>query len=195
MSRPTLVGITGGIGSGKTTVCRIFESLGVSVYYADDQAKQLMESREDLVERIKAIFGDDAYQSGKLNRKHIAEKAFSDKTLLEQLNQAVHPIVKSDFENWVNAHRNEKFLLKEAALLVETGSFKDLDKLIVVVSNDELRVARILKRDSHRKEEDVRKIIREQLTDEVKIEKADHIIRNDGASSLIKQVLSIYNTL
>lgn len=154
-----------------------------------------MESREDLVERIKAIFGDDAYQSGKLNRKHIAEKAFSDKTLLEQLNQAVHPIVKSDFENWVNAHRNEKFLLKEAALLVETGSFKDLDKLIVVVSNDELRVARILKRDSHRKEEDVRKIIREQLTDEVKIEKADHIIRNDGASSLIKQVLSIYNTL
>lgn len=195
MSKPKLVGITGGIGSGKSTVCKIFEVLGVKVYYADDRAKWLMENDLGLVEGIKSIFGDEAYLDGSLNRSHVSKKAFDNKEFLQQLNQLVHPAVKKDFGNWVGAHSSEKILLKEAALLIEAKSHQELDSLILVVSNEQTRINRVLHRDSHRNEEGVRKIISEQLSDEEKIPLVDFVITNNEGDSLIKQVMRVYEQL
>lgn len=195
VNKPKLVGITGGIGSGKTTVCKIFESLGVPVYYADDLAKQLMENDENLIKTIQSIFGEQSYTNGQLNRPFIADKAFTDKKLLNELNNAVHPVVKADFENWVLENSTQQVLLKEAALLIETGSYKALDALILVVADEQLRIDRVVQRDAHRTPEDVRKIMSEQLPDEEKSRLADFIIRNDSSESLIHQVSNIHSQL
>jgi dephospho-CoA kinase len=195
VSNPILVGVTGGIGSGKSTVCKIFESLGVKTYYADDRAKQLMAEDHELIEGITSLFGENAYNKNGINREEIARRAFQDKGLLEQLNQLVHPAVKKDFLQWIQDNNSSRILLKEAALLVETGSYKDLDKLIVVTASDEVRIERTLKRDTHRTKEDIQKIISKQLPESEKIEKADFIIDNGGEESLIKQVMKIYSAL
>ncbi|MEP1096649.1 MAG: dephospho-CoA kinase [Cyclobacteriaceae bacterium] len=195
MNKPKLIGITGGIGSGKSTVCEIFEVLGVKVYYADDQAKRLMESHSEVVEKVKSIFGDKAYIDGRLNRSHISQEAFKNKVLLEQLNGVVHPAVKKDFEDWVSHHSSEKLLLKEAALLIEAESYQALDSLVLVVASEQTRIERVLARDNHRNEEEIKKIISEQLTDKAKMAFADFIIDNDGGKSLIQQTMSIYKQL
>ena len=194
-SKPPIVGITGGIGSGKTTVCRVFETLGAITYYADDRAKWLMENDSQLINGIKELFGEGAYQSGKLDRKHIAGQAFKDSSLLEKLNGIVHPAVARDVEEWVSKNHDAKLLLKEAALLFETGSYKSLDKTILVTAPEEVRIDRVAKRDAHRTKEDVRDIIQKQMKDEEKIPLADFIIENDGTKSVIKQVMEIYNRL
>ena len=144
VDRPKLAGITGGIGSGKTTICKIFQTLGVNVYYADDRAKYLMETNGEIADRIMSIFGEDAYIEGKPDRLHIAKLAFENKELLTRLNKAIHPAVQKDFEEWVNGNSTETMLLKEAALLIETGSYEELDKLILVTADQETRVSRIL---------------------------------------------------
>jgi len=195
VSKPKLIGITGGIGSGKSTVCKIFEVLGVKVYYADEQAKHLMENNPEVVERIKSIFGANAYIDGILNRTYISQEAFKDKVLLEQLNGVVHPAVKKDFEDWVNHHSSEKLLLKEAALLIEAKSYQALDGLVLVIASEQTRVERVLARDSHRNEEGIRKIMSEQLTDNAKMTLAAFVIDNDGNKSLIQQTMSIYKQL
>lgn len=194
MSSPNLVGITGGIGSGKSTVCKIFEVLGLKVYYADDRAKELMLEPE-VVKEVESIFGSEAYANGTLNRPFIAKKAFNDKQLLTQLNDVVHPVVKRDFEQWISQNGSEEILLKEAALLIEAGSCKELDKLILITSEEQTRIDRVLARDAHRTEQDIRKIIDEQLSDDEKIPLADFIIKNDGNNSLIKQVVEIHEQL
>lgn len=194
MSRPKLIGVTGGIGSGKTTVCKIFEVLGIKTYYADSRAKGLMESDQSLILRIKEIFGEKSYQEEKLNRKEIARQAFTDKSLLNQLNEAVHPAVKLDFEHWVQQHSAEKILLKEAALLIETGSYKELDLLILVLADEQTKVDRVVKRDQ-RDEKEVLKIISEQLPDSEKIPLANFIINNNETNSTIKQVMDIFQQL
>ncbi len=195
MNRPKLVGITGGIGSGKSTVCKIFEVLGAKVYYADDRAKFLMENDDDLIARVKSIFGDGAYLDNRLNRAAVAEKVFGNRDLLDRLNRIVHPAVKRDFEKWITENLHEKTLLKEAALLVETGSYKELDSLVLVLADEEIRITRILNRDPHRTEEDVRKIISEQLSDKEKSSLADFNIDNNGDKSLIHQVVNVHNEL
>ncbi len=195
MSRPKLVGITGGIGSGKTTICKIFEVLGVKVYYADDRAKSLMETNQKVIQEVKSIFGTEAYSGGKLNRAHISKMAFGNKELLSELNQIVHPAVKEDFENWVEKNSKEEILIKEAALLIEAGSYKELDSLLLVVADEKTRISRILKRDPQRTEESVKKIISEQLSDEEKILLASFVIDNSGNVSLIKQAVEIHSKL
>ncbi|MEP5613216.1 MAG: dephospho-CoA kinase [Cyclobacteriaceae bacterium] len=195
MSKPKLIGITGGIGSGKSTVCEIFEVLGVKVYYADNQAKELMVNDPEVVERITSIFGDSAYVDGGLNRTYISQEAFKDKVLLERLNDVIHPAVKEDFEGWVATHSSEKLLLKEAALLIETKSYQALDGLVLVIASEQTRIERVLARDSHRNEEGIRKIMSEQLTDDVKMALADFVIDNEGGKSLIQQTMSIYKQL
>lgn len=194
MSRPKLVGVTGGIGSGKTTVCQVFEVLGVKTYYADSRAKLLMENEPSLIVKIEQLFGKDAFQDGKLNRKKIAGLVFQNKDLLRQLNGLVHPAVKRDFEQWVQENSSQKILLKEAALLIETGSYKALDALVLVVADKEKRVSRVVNRDQ-RKEEDVQKIVSEQLSDEEKIPLANFIIENNGSASVISQVMEVYRQL
>ncbi|MEM9337133.1 MAG: dephospho-CoA kinase [Bacteroidota bacterium] len=195
MSKPYLVGVTGGIGSGKSTLCKVYEILGSKCYYADDRAKQLMENNQDLITKITVLFGAEAYVDGRLNRKEIGRQVFRNQALLEQLNQLVHPAVKDDFRLWVEENRNVDVLLKEAALLFETGSYKELDRTILVTADREVRMQRVLHRDSHRSKEDVIGIMDKQLPDTQKSVLADYIVSNDGSNSLIKQALDIYKKL
>ncbi len=194
-TKPLIVGVTGGIGSGKSIVCKVFETLGAVTYYADDRAKWLMQNDNQLIKEIKELFGDDAYKNGQLDRIHIANRAFKDQSLLEKLNQKVHPAVAEDVAKWVQKNQSSHLLLKEAALLFETGSYKSLDKTILVTAPEELRIDRVVNRDTHRSEQDVKDIISKQMSDEEKLSLADFVIENDGKSSIIKQVTKLYDEL
>lgn len=194
-SKPLIIGVTGGIGSGKSTVCRVFETLGAITYYADDRAKWLMQNDDELIKKIKELFGDDAYKDNQLDRVHIASKVFKDQSLLEKLNQLVHPAVGEDVNNWVQENQNAPLLLKEAALLFETGSYKSLDKTILVTAPEDIRIERVVSRDTHRSEKDVKDIISKQMSDQEKSSLADFVIENDGRNSIIKQVMKLYDEL
>lgn len=189
------VGITGGIGSGKTTVCQIFATLGIPIYYADTRAKELMIVDSDVIHQIKNLFGDDAYTpDGKLNRKHIADRAFTDKNLLQQLNAIVHPAVFQDTLAWYQTHHNQPYTLYEAAIMFESGSYKLLDKVITVFAPLEDRIQRTIQRDKISREE-VLERMNKQLPEEEKIKRADFVIYNDHTESLIEQVLVIHRKL
>ncbi|MEQ8705419.1 MAG: dephospho-CoA kinase [Phaeodactylibacter sp.] len=192
---PLKVGITGGIGSGKTTACRVFEALGIPVYYADDRAKWLMAHDEALLEKIKRIFGEDAYdKSGQLNRPYIARLAFGHQELLDQLNAAVHPAVGKDAEAWHEQQSGVPYTLKEAALLYESGSFEGLHAVIVVTAPQALRLERVMARDGV-EEEAVRARMRKQMPEEEKARRADFLIHNDGAQSIVQQIHAIHQEL
>lgn len=195
-NRPLLkVGITGGIGSGKTTVCKVFETLGIPVYYADGKAKQLMVSDPRLVAGIKALFGPGSYlRDGALNRPFIAGLVFNNDEKLKQLNALVHPAVAEDAGRWHHAQENVPYTLKEAALLFESGSYKQLDKLITVSAPEELRIQRVMERD-HVSAEEVRARMNKQMPEEEKVKRSDFVIYNDGEHSLIRQVLDIHRAL
>ena len=188
------VGITGGIGSGKTTVCAIFERLGVPVYYSDKRAKDLMQEDKQLVLQIRNLLGESAYNEDKsLNRVFIAEQVFGNESKLLTLNELVHPAVKKDYESWASILENKgyPYCIKEAALLVESGSYKDLDKLIVVTAPIEDRISRVIARDGTTAEQ-VKKRIDAQLPDEQKLKLADYVIINDKATDLVPQVTKIH---
>lgn len=191
------VGITGGIGSGKSTICYIFECLGVPVYYADDAAKKLMTKKGELKNRITALFGKEAYfKNGKLNRKHISAMAFPNPELLKHLNAAVHPAVIEDGKKWMEqrAMEGHPYAIKEAALLIESESYKQLDKLIVVTCPEDIRLERAMKRDKSSAIK-IMERMRAQLSDEQRLEYADYVIRNDGSRSLLEQILEIHSKL
>ncbi|MEX2588670.1 MAG: dephospho-CoA kinase [Chitinophagales bacterium] len=187
------VGITGGIGSGKTTVCNIFKSIGVPVYNADKRAKTLMETDEALIGKIKGLFGNNIYNDKNLNRKQLAEIVFNDAEKLKALNALVHPAVGKDALHW--QEKMEKaghpYTLKEAALLFETGSYKALDKIIVVDAPEKLRIQRVMKRDTV-SEKEVRARMDKQWPQTHKNELADFIIHNDGENTLIPQVRELH---
>ncbi len=191
------IGITGSIGSGKTIVATIFKELGVPVYNADERAKYLMVSNKAIISRVSELFGSDSYSSqGELNRAHIAKLAFNDKTLLSQLNQTVHPLVFADFDDWVleQITQNHPYILKEAALMFETDSYKGLEKFIVVTAPIELRISRTIKRDNITKEQ-VEARMNNQWSQEEKLKKAHFEIKNDEAHSLIQQVVELHQRL
>jgi dephospho-CoA kinase len=191
------IGITGSIGSGKSIVCKIFEQLGVPVYNADARAKILMVSNTEIIEKVKLLFGDESYtETGELNRKHLSDIAFNNKDLLNQLNQIVHPIVFKDFENWLleKEQLNIKYIIKEAALMFETDSYKKLDKFIVVTAPMELRISRTMQRDSILKEQVLLRM-NNQMSQEEKLAKADYEIINNEKISLIEQVFSLHQLL
>ena len=193
--RPLLVGITGGIGSGKSTVCKLFSLLGIPVYTADERAKWLMAQDLTLRNQITTTFGAAAYSStGELNRTFLAESVFPNPEKIAQLNALVHPAVKKDFEQWI-ASQTAPYLIKEAALLFETGAAKALDYVINVSSPLRIRTARILLRDPHRSEVQVNQIINQQLPDEEKNELADFCIKNTDNKLLIPQVLEVHEQL
>jgi dephospho-CoA kinase len=188
------VGITGGMGSGKSTVCRIFEYLGIPVYYADDRAKGLMVHQPELKQQIIHLLGADAYlPDGALNRPYISRQVFGNDPLLQALNALVHPAVHRDAEDW---HRRQQapFTLREAALLYESGSYRMMDKMIVVTAPMELRLSRVIQRDKLRREEVMARIAR-QWPEEDKVAKADFVITNDGEQGLLVQVLQLYQRL
>ena len=190
-------GITGGIGSGKTTVCKMFEKLGMPVYYADDQAKYLMQHEHFLIDQLKKNFGEDVYVNGKLDRKLLAGKVFNDPARLALLNSLVHPAVFRDTERWMEEQKEKKvpYVLKEAALLVETGSYKALDKLIVVTAPLDTRVQRVSERDKTN-EEEIMARVKNQLPEEEKVKLADFVITNTGSlEELEQQVLKIHEQM
>jgi len=189
------IGITGGIGAGKSTVSQLFKTLGVPVYNSDERAKWLMNHDLDLKNKIIKLFGDNAYTSHEeVNRMLIAQKVFNDKLLLVQLNELVHPAVKKDYLDWSTSILNNKYSLKESALLFETGIYKELDKNILVVAPLNIRIERVMKRDGI-SQELVEQRIKNQLPEEEKIPLADYIIYNDESNSLIEQVLTIHQQI
>jgi dephospho-CoA kinase len=186
------VGVTGGIGSGKSLVCRIFATLGAPVYDSDSRAKILMTTDGILIDQIKKEFGYLSYNAdGTLNRKLIGELVFQDESRRQALNQLVHPQVAADYVKWVNA-QSFAYVVKEAALLIETGSYKELDKTIVVTAPDELRIKRVLERDTERTELMVREIIKSQMPQEQKAAAADYVIVNDGRNPVLPAVLALH---
>ena len=194
-NRPLKIGITGGIGSGKTTVCRIFEALGIPVYYADSRAKWLMVNDTDLVNSIIDLFGKQAYlDDGGLNRAYIAQLVFNDQSLLSQLNALVHPAVAHDTLRWNEEQIDVPYTLKEAALLFESGSHLRLDKVIAVSAPEKLRINRVMQRDQI-SEAQVRSRMDKQMPEAEKIAMADYIIYNDGEQSLVSQVIEIHHLL
>lgn len=189
MNKPLKVGITGGIGSGKSLISNIFKHLDVSVYQADERAKDLMHSK--LRNEIISIFGESSFIGSQLNRDYMAQKVFNNKEQLNKLNAIVHPAVGIDFEQWVHTKSREEYVLKEAALLIEAGSYKQLDFLIVVTSPESIRISRILKRDPFRSEEEIKAIMVNQLSDSDRKKCADYVIENNESTSLIEQVMEI----
>lgn len=193
MKYPTQIGITGGIGSGKSLVCKIFLCLGIPVYDADSHAKELMTTDGILVSEIKKEFGVLSYnEDGSLNRSYLSNTVFNDSERLKTLNNLVHPRVGEDYKQWMHKHQNQPYVLKEAALLFESGSYRSLNKVIVVHANDTLRVQRVLKRDHHRTADQVLAIIKSQMPEEEKLKRADFVIRNDETILLIPQVLALH---
>ena len=186
------IGITGGIGSGKTTVCRVFQVLGIPVFYADVAAKSIMHTDAELREDIIKSFGTDSYTAnGELNRKYISAIVFNDKEQLANLNALVHPAVFRAFDSWVRAQVQAPYILKEAALLFESDSYKLCDLSILVKSPDDLRVKRIIERD-HTTAEEVRLRMDRQFSDEQKEKLADHILINDEQMLIIPQILELH---
>jgi dephospho-CoA kinase len=186
------VGITGGIGSGKTTVSKIFEVLGVPVFYADDHAKRIMVEDPILIAAIKHEFGNESYfDDGSLNRKYIASIVFNDAAKLGKLNAIVHPATFRAFDAWVAQVGDVPYILKEAALLFEAASYKLCDKAIMVYAPLETRIARVMKRD-HISREDVLSRNAKQMPDEEKIKLADYTIVNDDTQLVIPQVLAMH---
>ena len=185
------IGITGGIGSGKTTVCKVFQLQHIPVFYADTQAKIIMQTDLQLVADIKDAFGKDVYSPrGVLNRSMLAALVFSDEEKLKKLNSLVHPAVFKAFDKWV-AQQEAPYVMKEAALLFESGSYKDCDYTILVKAPQRLKIARIIERDKV-SESDVLKRMSKQLSDEEKELRSDFIILNDEQQMLIPQVLDLH---
>lgn len=195
-TKPLLIGITGGIGSGKSTVCHIFQLLGVPVYDADSRAKWLMAHDPFLKTQIMENFGEQSYQGdGLLNRAYLAEKVFHDEKQLGKLNGLVHPRVGQDFETWVQKAGEQPYLLKEAALLFESGSYQSLHATILVTAPETIRLERVLKRDAHRTRGQIEAIMAKQLPETESRKRATALIHNDGMQLLIPQVLQIHESL
>lgn len=193
MRKPLQIGITGGIGAGKSLVCKIFGILGVPAYDADSRAKILMTTDGILIDLIKKEFGSLSYNaSGGLNRAFLSSEVFNQKERLERLNSLVHPRVALDYEKWVVDHAEHVYVIKEAALLFESGSYKALDQTILVTAPPEIRIKRVLERDSHRTKADVERIIQNQLPETEKAGKANHIIRNDDSELLVPRILKLH---
>lgn len=193
---PLLIGVTGGIGAGKSVICRIFQSLGAPVYNADDRARWLMANNPSLIADIKKQFGTDAYlENNKINRTFLASIVFSDEEKLRQLNALVHPKVGEDFIGWVNENRGSPYVIKEAALLFESGSYKQLDKIINVDAPATLRKARVLLRDPHRNAKDIEAILARQFSDDERRERADYNVTNNEYELVIPQILKLHSQL
>jgi dephospho-CoA kinase len=191
---PLQIGITGGIGSGKSLVCRIFSCFGIPVYDADHRAKTLMTTDGILISGIKKEFGDLSYdEEGNLNRQYLGPEVFSNPDKLRRLNSLVHPRVKEDYSFWLKlGGAHVPYVIKEAALIYETESYKQLDKVIVVNAPADLRIKRVLSRDSHRTVEQIKDIIARQWPEEEKTKRADYVIQNDESRMLIPQVIGLH---
>lgn len=188
-----VIGLTGGIGSGKTMVAKYIESLGIPVYIADDEAKKLMNTKE-VLDLITKVFGKDIVESGKLNRERVAQIVFNNPEKLKELNSIVHPKVKKHFDTWVEKHKTYPLVVKEAAILFESGSNKYCDAVITVTSPLETRLQRVIERDKTDRMS-VLKRIKSQWTDEQRIANSDYVINNIYVKETYKQIDQILKLL
>ena len=184
------IGITGGIGSGKSTIAKIFETLGISVYNADEAAKRLMNTDESLKAAIKKEFGNETFMNGLLDQKLLASVVFNDPQKLEALNSLVHPATINDAAEWIKKQISP-YIIKEAALLIEAGAEKMMDYVIGVFAPKELCIQRVMNRDSINREEVVKRMKR-QMPEVEKLKQCDFIIVNDEQELLIPQVLALH---
>lgn len=186
------VGITGGIGTGKSTVCRIFSILGIPVYDADSRAKWLTENDPNIREGLIAAFGPAVFDGTVLNRSYLASVAFVDESKTRALNAIVHPAVGRDFVDWVQSQSHAPYVIKEAALFYEANTAKEMNEMVVITSPAAVRIARVLRRDVHRNEKQIRDIMDRQLPDAKKAELANHVLYNDDEHLLIPQILRLH---
>ena len=188
-----VVGLTGGIGSGKTTVSNMFKDLGVPVYIADTEAKNLMNSSKVIKRKLIELFGPNAYENNELNRTYIASKVFNDDLYLKKMNAIIHPKVADHFKHWLQK-QSSKYVIKEAAIIFEHNMQSQYDYIITVIANEEDRIDRVLKRDKTTKDKII-SIMKHQLSDDEKVKSSDFVIINDKLENTKKQVLYIHNSI
>lgn len=188
-----IIGLTGGIGSGKSAVLSVFSSFGVPCYESDSRAKKLMHEDLELIHQIKALFGDEIYENDKLNRSKLADLVFADKSKLERLNAVVHPRVKKDFQSFVD-QQDAVYVIKEAAILFETGAAKDCDATILVTAPEKLRTERVMKKEKTNAAL-IKSRMNHQWSDEKKIQLADYVINNIDWDKTLKKIDEIHQKL
>lgn len=186
------IGITGGIGSGKTTVCKVFQVIGIPVFNADEEARRLMQDDKTLVEKIKNLFGKDAYEEEKLNRAKIAAMVFKNSELLQELNAVVHPAVGKEFARWAASQKNQPYIIKEAAILFESNAHKGLDYVIAVSAPEKLRIERIMQRDGVTEAQVIQRM-KNQWPERKKVQLADFVIVNDDKKMVLPQVMRLHD--
>jgi dephospho-CoA kinase len=189
----TILGVTGGIGSGKTTVCKLFESKGIPVYNSDERAKHLLAHHPEVKQQLLKVFGETVFTNNLPDRKKIAQLVFSDKEKLKLLNAIIHPKVKEDFEQW-KKQQSSKLIIKEAAILIESGAYKQVDKILVVTAPLQTRIQRVMQRDGVSKQ-DVESRLNNQFSDEERIKYSHFVIDNSGEKDLEQQVDEILKQL
>ena len=188
-----IIGLTGGIGSGKTTVSNMFKDLGIPVYIADVEAKKLMNNSKVIRRKLIELFGNQAYENNVLNRAYIASKIFNDDSYLNKMNAIIHPSVALHFKKWLKK-QTSKYVIKEAAIIFEHNMQSQYDSIITVIANKDKRIDRILKRDNTTREK-IMAIIKHQLSDEEKAKLSDFVIINDELEHTREQVLKTHNSI
>lgn len=186
------LGVTGGIGSGKTLVCSILEKLGIPVYYADREARRLMESEGVLREKLTVSFGEAIFRGGKLNREALARRVFADASQLAELNALVHPAVREDYVDWVARQQGVPYVVEEAAILFESGADRFLDGTVLVYAPESLRIRRVMERDGVDEAHVVQRM-GHQMDEDEKRKRADRMILNDGTRLLLPQVIELHH--
>ena len=192
---PFLVGITGGVGAGKSLICKILNTLGVPIYLSDGRAKVLMNNNEDLKKEIINNFGIESYKNNKIDNQFLSNKIFENNSHRLKINSLVHPFVKEDFHFWIKKNSNNDYLVKESALIIESESYKELDFLIYVSAEKSTRIKRVLERDPGRNEDDIVKIIKTQMNDKKAINFCDEVIENNENNLLLPKVLKIHKKI
>ena len=186
------VGITGGIGSGKSIVCQVFSKLGVPVYYADSEAKQLSETDPEIRNNLITLLGKDIYTGGTLNRTKMSELIFNNQSLLEKVNQIIHPKVAEHFLLWCRNHAGYAYVIQESAILFESRAYLLFDKCITVTSPEEVRIQRTISRKNMTLEK-IRSIMKNQMPEQEKIARSNDVIINDGMRPVLPQILQLHH--
>ena len=187
--KPSLIGITGGMGSGKSTVSKILRHLNYKVYNSDVRGKELIGEVKSIRDQLESIFGDKIFNNNKLDSKALSRKVFKDDSSLQKINSIVHPEVEKDFNSWVASNSNDKCLFKESALLFETGAFRHLDKTILIIADKGLRIKRVLERDVDRSKKEIENIISKQIDEDEASKLADVILYNNQDDLLLPRVI------
>ena len=193
MQAPYKIGLTGGIGSGKTTICKIFGSLGIPIFNSDEYAKQLLENNTQVIEKIKKTFGKNIINKNIINKKKISQIIFSNQKKLKIINNIIHPVVIQGFNHWYEK-QTTKYIIKESALLLESKTYRELDKIIWVEASENLRIKRVEKRDNRTKSE-IKKIINNQIQYKEVKTKIDYLINNNETILITPLILKIHEEI